>query len=102
MKGTQEITPLTIFFQFLSSLMLFGFFTAPHKQTTPWYFRINHVFAAASNYELEKKQTNKQNEQNLTKIKFCDRQVLPRQRKHIVLITSGGKRHDKVHEQKVT
>ena len=102
MKGTQEITPLTNFFQFLSSLMLFGFFTAPQKQTTPWYFRINHVFAAASNYELEKKKKNKQNEQNLTKIKFCDRQVLPRQRKHIVLIISGGKRHDKVHEQKVT
>ena len=61
MKGTQEITPLTIFFQFLSSLMLFGFFTAPHKQTTPWYFRINHVFAAASNYELEKKKKQQKN-----------------------------------------
>ena len=50
-----------------------------------------------SNYELEK-----QNGQNLTKIKFCDRQVLPRQREHIVLIISGWKRHDKIHKQKVT
>ena len=57
MKGTQEITLLTNFFQFLSSLMLFGFFTAPRKQTSPWYFRIHNVFATASSYELEKNKT---------------------------------------------
>ena len=31
---------------------------------------------------------------------MCDRQVVPRQRKHIVIIISDGERHDKIHELK--
>ena len=47
------------FFQFLSNLILSGSFTARHKLTSPWYFRINNVFSTASNYGLEKKEKKK-------------------------------------------
>ena len=32
--------------------------------------------------------------------KLCDCQVVPRQRKHFVIIISDGKRHHKIHEVK--